>query len=441
MASAIVLAAAVGTLIFMVGRTDSARALARIDANSAGAIDPGQQPACRPGSCRSRAGRIAAGFESLWVVNDFDNTVSRIDPSHRSTADDPGRRRSDCDRRGSGIRVGRVHRHANRRPDRPTAEQEHGADTGRKRTEWDRDQPRRRVGHEPPRRHRDEDRLEDRDGPPAHLNAGASPSDIAYGLGALWIANESTSTVTRIDPRTGGLQEFNVGNGPEAIAIGSGSVWVANSLDGTISRIDPTTHVITSVTVGSGPSSLLASDGSIWVADSYGGRIVRIDPSSMDIVRTIAVGSDPQSLAALEGGLAERPRDRHRPPRGHPTDVRVERPGLARCGPGYGDDWSVSRDQRRRTHRVQARGRRGRRHVGPRPCDLATGAHRRWENVHVPAAAGHPLLERRTAARERYSPRTRARRSGSALGRQVLRRPPRSRRMLEERGATSLVAS
>ena len=68
-------------------------------------------------------GRIAAGFGSLWVVNDFDNTVSRIDPASGERADDPGRRRSDRDRGGSRVRVGRVHRHAKRRSDRPAAEQ------------------------------------------------------------------------------------------------------------------------------------------------------------------------------------------------------------------------------------------------------------------------------------------------------------------------------
>ncbi len=240
----------------------------------------------------------------------------------------------------------------------------------------------------------------------AQLNAGASPSDIAYGLGALWIANESTSTVTRIDPRTGGLQEFNVGNGPEAVAIGSGSVWVANSLDGTISRIDPRTSVVTTRMVGQGPSSVLASDGAIWVADSYGGRIVRIDSASMDVVRTIAVGSGPQGLASLGGRVWLSARETAPcPPWGHPAAVRAERSGLSRRGTRLRRRLVGVVGQRRRTRRVQARGGRGRWHVGSRPCDVATGAHRRWANVHVPASAGHPLLERRAAACERFSAR------------------------------------
>ena len=31
------------------------------------------------------------------------------------------------------------------------------------------------------------------------LDAGRSPSDVAYGMGALWISNASSSTVSRLD--------------------------------------------------------------------------------------------------------------------------------------------------------------------------------------------------------------------------------------------------
>ncbi len=52
-----------------------------IDANSAGAIDPGHNRLVDQVAVGTGPGRIAAGFGSLWVVNDFDNTVSRIDPA------------------------------------------------------------------------------------------------------------------------------------------------------------------------------------------------------------------------------------------------------------------------------------------------------------------------------------------------------------------------
>jgi len=53
----------------------------------------------------------------------------------------------------------------------------------------------------------------------------------------------------RIDPvsRTV-VTTVPVGNGPTGIAFGAGAVWVANSLDGTVMRIDPDTNTVTATT-------------------------------------------------------------------------------------------------------------------------------------------------------------------------------------------------
>ena len=94
--------------MFLIGRSDSAHALAQIDANSAGAIDPGSNRLVDQVRVGAGPGRIAAGFGSLWVVNDFDSTVSRIDPASGSvqtirwTAIRP---RSRWERGSSGLRA------------------------------------------------------------------------------------------------------------------------------------------------------------------------------------------------------------------------------------------------------------------------------------------------------------------------------------------------
>ena len=48
---------------------------------------------------------------------------------------------------------------------------------------------------------------------------------------------------------------------------------------------------------------MLLSDDAIWVADSYGGQVIRINPATGAIVRTISVGSGPQSLASIGGRI------------------------------------------------------------------------------------------------------------------------------------------
>ena len=244
---------------------------------------------------------MATGFRSLWVVNDYDNTVSRIDPATGNAQviqvdADPtaiavgaGFVWVACSRTRSVIRIDPQ---LNRRVGRGVP-----------------------VGNGPSGMaispgavwvtNRLDDTVTEIDSQSGKVrgtfDAGASPSDVTYGLGVLWIANESSATVTRFDPGTHGLQDFTVGNGPEAVAVADGSVWVANSLDGTVSRVNPNSNVVTTFPVGPGPSSVLASDHSIWVADSYGARIVRIDPATSHILSRIPVGSGPQSLAAIGG--------------------------------------------------------------------------------------------------------------------------------------------
>ena len=113
--SGVVLVAAIAVLGFAFWHSDSGRTLARIDANSAGAIDPHNNRLVSQVSVKPGPGPVAAGFGSLWVVNEFDSTVSRIDPSTGTTdSDDRSRRRSHRDRRRRRLRVGRLQRYAQR---------------------------------------------------------------------------------------------------------------------------------------------------------------------------------------------------------------------------------------------------------------------------------------------------------------------------------------
>ena len=88
---------------------------------------------------------------------------------------------------------------------------------------------------------------------------------IAIGDGAAWVTHPADDSVTRIDDVTGPTV-IQVGNGPVDIAVGGGAVWVTNSLDGTVSRIDPVTFEVREIRVGSSPEGIAVGDGSVWVA-------------------------------------------------------------------------------------------------------------------------------------------------------------------------------
>jgi YVTN family beta-propeller protein len=90
---------------------------------------------------------------------------------------------------------------------------------------------------------------------------------MAYGEGALWVANLEDDTVTRIDPNTSSTFTIRVGDEPSAVAVGAGGVWIANAGDGTVSLIDPARNeVVRTIEIGSTPAGIVVEGGLVWVA-------------------------------------------------------------------------------------------------------------------------------------------------------------------------------
>ena len=108
--------------------------------------------------------------------------------------------------------------------------------------------------------------------------------------------------MVELDPRTGApLGSFAVGNGPSAIAVGPGAVWVANRSDGTVSRIDPETGVAENRRIGRTPSALVADERGVWVANSGDQTVVHVDSRNLTITATVRVGSTPAGLTLVDG--------------------------------------------------------------------------------------------------------------------------------------------
>jgi YVTN family beta-propeller protein len=165
------------------------------------------------------------------------------------------------------------------------------------------------------------------------------PLGIAYGAGSVWVGNRSGGSVTRISPKTNKPKaNIRVGVGPYAVAYGAGSAWATNEISGTVSRINPRKNRVSrTIKVGGGPNGIVVAFGSVWVADYGRGRLLRInpaknrvtgridlphadwitpssdalwvssesnkvyrvDPSSMHVLATVAVGSNPLASAIV----------------------------------------------------------------------------------------------------------------------------------------------
>jgi streptogramin lyase len=90
------------------------------------------------------------------------------------------------------------------------------------------------------------------------IGVGGHPTGLAVGYGARWVAEPREGVVVRVDlARRRAPQRLVAGAGPTALAVGGGSVWVAAEDSGQLVRLDPRTGLATaSINVGNGPSSV-----------------------------------------------------------------------------------------------------------------------------------------------------------------------------------------
>ena len=135
-------------------------------------------------------------------------------------------------------------------------------------------------------------------------------SDVAFGIGSLWITNEAGNSVTEFDPRRDRVvSQVTVGGAPIAIAVRGRTLWVANFDDDTVSRIElPEPGVnqprtVETFPVGDGPVDIAVDETGVWVANSLDRTVSRLDPESGDMVATIDIGNEPRRIAAGEGAV------------------------------------------------------------------------------------------------------------------------------------------
>lgn len=139
------------------------------------------------------------------------------------------------------------------------------------------------------------------------VEVGTSPSGVAFGADAIWVANNDDATVSRIDPGThrvvATIPVGTVGLGIPAFT--HGLLWLPDFTAGTVHRIDPTTNspVGDPIAVGSGPFRLAVGSGSVWVANRDGTTISRVDAGSGQVVATIDVQETVSSVAAANDSV------------------------------------------------------------------------------------------------------------------------------------------
>jgi ABC-type branched-subunit amino acid transport system substrate-binding protein/DNA-binding beta-propeller fold protein YncE len=138
----------------------------------------------------------------------------------------------------------------------------------------------------------------------ATIEAKFSAWTIAAGEEGVWyLGLEGPPLVMRIDPRTNRVaRTLRVGSGgTDGVAVGAGSVWVMETEPGLLWRIEPGRPPIRrTIDVGPGASFVAFGDGAVWTGNYVDGTVARIDPGTNTVTARTSIGA-PQAIAAGAG--------------------------------------------------------------------------------------------------------------------------------------------
>jgi streptogramin lyase/class 3 adenylate cyclase len=135
------------------------------------------------------------------------------------------------------------------------------------------------------------------------IQVGERPAAIAIESGeggSVWVANALGQSVTRIDPSDDEPQRFDLASAPTGIAVDDkGNVWVTSSEANSVTRLDPTGHTVVTITNGvpRGPAAIAVAGGRVWVAGTLASAVARIDAATNTVTGSVSVDGTPSGLA------------------------------------------------------------------------------------------------------------------------------------------------
>lgn len=128
----------------------------------------------------------------------------------------------------------------------------------------------------------------------------AEPADIAFDEAALWVTDRSGDQVIRRELVGDGEDAFPVGENPKGVVIFNDEVWVANTDSGDVSRLGLDGSDLGRIDVDGTPRGIASGFGSIWVAnggeEDGQGYVSKIDPAGGEPQRLDVEGS-PEDIA------------------------------------------------------------------------------------------------------------------------------------------------
>ena len=137
--------------------------------------------------------------------------------------------------------------------------------------------------------------------PAVDFAPGNIAKDVAVGEASAWVcfANGEVLELHQFTGRPVG-EPFPVADSLDRIVVGGDAVWVLEQFTGTVTRIDPRTHEsVATISVSPNARELVVGERGIWVLDPVAATVTRIDPITNQPGGPIGLGTrDPAGIAA-----------------------------------------------------------------------------------------------------------------------------------------------
>jgi len=136
------------------------------------------------------------------------------------------------------------------------------------------------------------------------------PLSLATGLGSIWLTNGS-GALLRLDPRTLEAATIKLRQFVNGIAVGPAGVWAVSGPSAVAIELDSLGGLLTRVPIASRPGyespfplAVAEGAGSVWVLNANTGTVTRIDPVRRAVSATILIGIEHNPLRLTVGSGA-----------------------------------------------------------------------------------------------------------------------------------------
>lgn len=127
---------------------------------------------------------------------------------------------------------------------------------------------------------------------------GNQPVEVAFDGAHVWVANFGSDTVSKIEPQSASvLQSFPAGDGPHGVAFDGRFLWVSSSLDGNLLRMDRDGSVSRTIPLATGIRALTFDGVDLWVASVTTNQVFKVDALSGEAVGPFLTGLGPEGIA------------------------------------------------------------------------------------------------------------------------------------------------